>query len=189
MTPFRPPLVIAVLALAGCSTPGFTELYAPLVPGATYGYSDKPIAEQRYEVTYVAPRQTAFTFEGPSGRQVSDAELARAYDFALLRAADIALANGAAAFRVVNRLNDVDVRNYWYYRDPYWPAYPGWYGGWRGHPYYWGYPWYGPYDDRYAVLATRVVLTVDLITVPAPDAFDARRIQSELRSRYAEPPT
>jgi hypothetical protein len=43
------------------------------------------------------------------------------------------------------------------------------------------------HDDRYAVLSTRVALTVELLPEPRPDAFDARRVQSELRARYAPP--
>jgi len=187
ITPLRAIAVLALLGLAGCSTPGLPELYVPLVPGASHGYADKPIGERRFEVSYVAPPQTAFTFDGPSGRQASDAELARAYDLAMLHAADLTIANGFSAFRVVNRANDVDVRNYRTYRDPYWAGYPGWYTGWRRHPYYWGYPWYGWYDDRYAVLSTRVALTVELLPEAEPDALDARQVQSELRARYAPP--
>ena len=182
-----PHLVVAVALLtAGCATERtLQQLYVPLGTGAGFGYSEQPVAGQRYVVTYDAPIRTAFTFNGAEGRREADAELARAYDLALMRAADIALANGAPAFRVSNRTNDVDVRNHPTYRGPFW--YSGWrrpwgypYGGW---PYYYGaYP-----DDSYATLTARVTLTVDLLPALEPGAFDAARTQAEIRNRYTAP--
>jgi hypothetical protein len=130
----------------------------------------------------VAPLQTAFSFAGPGGRQETDAEVARAFDLALLRAADVAAANAAPAFRVVDRVNDVNVRDYPTYRDPFW--YPGWrrpyypYGGWP----------YGPfYDESYASLAVRVTLTVELLSAVESGAYDVQNVQATIRGRYAMP--
>jgi len=142
------------------------------------------VGERRFQVSYVAPLQTGFSF----AQQETDARMARAFDLALLRSAEVAAANGAAAFRVIDRLNDVNQRSYPTYRDPFW--YPGW--GWR-RPYYpYASPYggfYGPlYDDSYATLAVRVTLTVDLLSAMESGAYDAQNVQATIRGRYTPPP-
>ena len=177
-------VVILALLTVGCATErSLQQLYVPLGTGSGFGYTEQPVGERRYKATYDAPIHTAFTFNGPEGRRDADAELARAYDLALLRAAEIALANGAPAFRVVDRTNDVDVRNHpAYFGGPWWPY--GWHRAWA-YPY--GGP-YGPYrDDNYASLSARVTLTVELLPALEPGAFDAARTQVEIRNRYSVP--
>ena len=169
------------LLAAGCAERGIEQLYVPLGTGAGYGYTDQPAGDRRFVVTYDAPVRTAFTFSGSEGKRAADTELARAFDLALLRAADVALTNGAPAFRVAERVNDIYVRNYPSYRDPFW--YPGW-----RRPYYpYGWP-YGPfYDDSYVAMNIRVTLTVELAFEVESGAYDARNVQATIRARYAVP--
>jgi hypothetical protein len=175
-------ILILALAAASCAERSLQQLYVPLGAGARFGYTDQPIGERRFQVTYDAPIETAFTYAGPDGRRAVDAQLARTYDLALLRAAELALANGAPAFQIANRTNDVDVRNYPSYRGPFWRPY------W-GRP--WGYPYGGPYwpyeDDSYETLSSRVTLIVDLLPALEPGAYDARSTLATIRGRYARP--
>jgi hypothetical protein len=172
---------LALLA-AGCAERGIEQLYVPLGTGAGYGYTDHPAGDRRFVVTYDAPVRTAFSFNGVEGKRETDAQVARAFDLALLHAADIAIANGAPAFRVSNRENDVNVRSYPSYRDPFW------YPGWRhpGYPYAWSY---GPfYDEGYAALSARVTLTIELENDVGEGSYDARNVQATIRARYTVPP-
>lgn len=179
----RPLAVCLVLLATGCAEPGIKELYVPLGTGAGYGYTDHPAGDRRFVVTYDAPVRSGFSLNGIEGKRESDTEVARAFDLALLHAADIALANGALAFRVSNRENDVNMRNYPSYRDPFW--YPGWYR--PGYPHAW--PYYGPfYDEGYAALKVRVTLTIELESVVGEGSYDARNVQATIRARYAAPP-
>jgi hypothetical protein len=175
-------LVFASLAAACAPQRSLEDLYVPLGVGAGYGYTEEPVGERRFKIAYDTPVSTAFTYAGPAGKREANSELARAFDLALLRAAEIALANGAPAFRVADRLNDVDVRNYVAWRDPFY--YPHWRRPW------WGYPSpYHAYAEDYATLDARVTLTVDLLPTLESGAYDALRTQSEIRARYARPPT
>jgi hypothetical protein len=177
-------LALALL-VAGCvQQRGFQQLYVPLGTGVGHGYTDRPTAERRFVVTYDAPIQTAFSVGGGEVRRAADGELARAYDLALLRSAEIALANGATAFRVIERTNDVDVRNHPVYRGPYWRPY--WTRAW-GYPYGpLGWP-YGPYDDGYATLSARVTLDIELLQTVEQGAYDAQNVLATIRARYATP--
>jgi hypothetical protein len=187
MRPLRTILAFAlVLLVAGCAQRGFQQLYVPLGTGSGFGYTDQPAGDRRFIVTYDAPIHTAFTFSGSAGRRTADGEIARAYDFALLRAAEIALANGARGFHVVDRTNDVDVRNHTAYRDPFWRPY------WRrpfGYPYGpFGWPHaYGFYDDSYATLSARVTLNIELTASVDQGTFDAQSVLATIRARYATP--
>ena len=175
--------LLLALALAACASPRtLQDLYVPLGPNS-FGYAEQPAGDRRFQVSYVAPLETGFSFSGPSGQQEVDAHVARAFDLALLRAADVAAASGAPAFRVVDRLNDVNVRNYPSYRDPFW------YPGWRRPYYYYPYGWpYGPfYDESYATLAVRATLTIELLQAVEPGAYDVRNVQATIRGRYAVP--
>jgi hypothetical protein len=176
-------VLLLALAVAACATPRtLQDLYVPLGPNS-FGYAEQPAGDRRFQISYVAPLQTGFSYAGPSGRQEADADVARAFDLALLRTADVAAANGATAFRVVDRVNDVNVRSYPSYRDPFW--YPGWRRPFYPYPYAWPY---GPfYDESYATLAVRVTLTVELLPVVEAGAYDVQNVQATIRGRYAMP--
>lgn len=79
--------ITAVLALSACATP---TVYAPATDAARVGFSDYRIEAGRYRVT----------FTGGGG-----APIAQVADFALLRAAELALRDGYDWFRVVDRVD------------------------------------------------------------------------------------
>jgi len=79
--------IAAVLALTGCATP---TVYGPAAGPARVGFSDYRIEAGRYRVT----------FTGGGG-----APIAQVADFALLRAAELALRDGYDWFRVVDRVD------------------------------------------------------------------------------------
>ena len=181
-------VVAIALVVAGCAAErGFQQLYVPLGAGSGFGYTEQPAGERRFVVTYDAPIHTAFSFDGSEGRRAADGEVARAYDFALLRAAEIALAQGMPAFRVVDRTNDVDVRNRPSYRGPFWNPYWARPYGYPYGPFAWPYA-YGPYyDEGYARLSARVTLNVELLPTVEQGAFDAQNMLATIRARYATP--
>ncbi len=85
-------LALALTALAACAT---TPTYTPAAQPGGVGYSETQIENNRYFVTYRAP---------------SGADQTLLHDYALLRAADIALERGADWFWVDRRTFDGESR-------------------------------------------------------------------------------
>lgn len=79
-------VAVCAVALAACATAVGTA-YAP-ADGKGYGYSDTRIEADRYRIT--------FSGDGATPQDVVE-------DYALLRAADIAISNGYDWFRVISR--------------------------------------------------------------------------------------
>jgi hypothetical protein len=75
---------LCILALSACATP---TVYAPAKSATAPGYAETRIEENRFRIA----------FRGGSGEAAS-----RVKDLALLRAADLALANGFDWFQVVS---------------------------------------------------------------------------------------
>lgn len=151
---------------AACAPRSFPELYVPASAGSGYGYSEQRLDERRFAVTYSAPVQTGFTFTGEAGQAEADRQVNRAYEFALARAAELALANGYKAFKVEDRRNDAMSQNY---------------EAWEG-------PFTRPQrnyamDDAY--LVARVTLIVALAPTREPGDYDAEGTLATIRSRYA----
>ena len=116
-------LLPAVLALGACQAARPTA-YAPVTAESTYGYKDQKLDETTWRVTVAGNSRTE--------RELVENQL-------LYRAAEIALANGADGFLVLERDTEREVRYQTRY-DPYY-AYP--YGG------FWGYrPYYDPFSAR-----------------------------------------
>ncbi|MEZ5958048.1 MAG: hypothetical protein R3C27_12665 [Hyphomonadaceae bacterium] len=88
----------AVVALAACATAPAAPPYAAATSPTSAGYSETQIESNRYFVTYRAP---------------NTGEIARLEDYALLRAAELTLANGREWFWVDRRTIDQeqDARN------------------------------------------------------------------------------
>jgi hypothetical protein len=78
-------LALAAISLSACETP---TVYGPAASATGVGYSETPIEQGRWRVT----------FRGGSG-----ADAARVGDLLLLRAADLTLAHGYDWFRVTDR--------------------------------------------------------------------------------------
>jgi len=105
-------LTLLALALAGCTEPSRAPLYSPLSPGAYFGYSEQPINPNTMRVSYIAPPVRV-----NAGSDIGAARGERmnlAYDIAVWRAAELALAAGYPAFSIADLQNDATVNNYTY---------------------------------------------------------------------------
>lgn len=95
----------AALLLAGCQFEAGAPLLSPAKAGQDYGYSDKPLGDHRYAVTYQGPRRIAAA--GPEADRSTAAALQQASDLAIWRAALLAKSAGYEGFRVTNRQAEV----------------------------------------------------------------------------------
>lgn len=163
------------LALAACATPAPPRpAMQPLSVAGNFGYSERNTDADTIEVTY---RGAAVQISSRAPRSDSRviAEKEKVHDLALLRAARIAQARGFPALRIVGEKasSDIDVQSYPRCRvAPFWGA-PGFWG--HGYPYGYGYRhgygWsddYICYETRWAKVRATAVLTVDLVSSPAP---------------------
>ena len=173
-------LPLAALLLAACAgTP--RPLYTPFGEVGGYGYTEQQLSETRLRVRYEAPLDTAYDAGRIERERQSNARVTLAYDMALLRAAELALARGFPAFAVTERQNDVAVeveRDYPFYRDPF--LFPGPYGR-RGYPFYYP-PAFG--FDRQTTYGAGVTLLVELRRTAGPDVLDARATVGRVRAKY-----
>jgi hypothetical protein len=180
--------VVLLGALASACTQSRRPPVAAMVPQSTngvFGYSDKMVAPDLYEVTYVSPRLRAT--QDPDDAHGLAGEKQRVYDLALWRAAQLAQEKKFPAFQVQQESRDVDVT---VRRDAVYPAYPppllfgcGWhcngpFGYW---PYYYDYP---TYRTR---AAGRVIvnLTVKMLAQATPDSLDTAATIERLRKAYS----
>jgi len=179
MKSLRVPLLVFPL-LAGCAPVPVYPLYTSVQVAGSFGYAEQRIADARYTVTYTAPVQRTYAYGGARRDQDADRRVALAYDLALWRAAELALAHGYPAFRVAERNNDiqVDVRH-----DAYYDPFPDFGHHHRYGHFPRGYPSYYP---SYAYLAAGVTLAVEFRRAGAGDTFDARATRERLRAHYAQ---
>ncbi len=175
-------LVLAgALAVAGCAPEARYPLYSPLELAESFGYSEQQLSETGYRVSYSAPIRRTYAYRGEKRQQQAEERLALAYDLALWRAAELALANGYPAFEVSDRDNSVqvDIRNEYYHH------YPFFHHGLHHHPGFFPHHFYG-YYDRYAELAARVSIAVGFRDAPAAESFDAQATLKRLRAKYPD---
>ena len=180
-------VVLATLtsACAGSRKPPVAAM-VPQSANGVFGYSDRMLGPDLYEVTYVSPQlratQDADTAHGLAG------EKQRVYDLALWRAAQLAQEKKYPAFQVQHESRDVDVT---VRHDPVYPAYPPplFFGGCR-----WDCDWpfgFWPYDYGYPTYRTRaagriiVNLTVKLLAKATADSLDTAATIERLRKAYA----
>ena len=169
-------------ALAGCDIAPAPPLLSPLQAGGDYGYSDVALGDNRYQVSYLGPSQR--TLRAPDARQQTAAgERTQAFDFALWHAAQIALAQGFAGFRVSNVRTNVDslVDDSYdpFYGPDYSPFHHPW--GWRPVGPYWG-PYGGPSPYLYA--QTEIVMDVALLQSLDPGDYGAQDTIDQLNRTY-----
>ena len=183
-------LAIAGVVMSATLTAGCAESRKPpvaaMVPQSTngvFGYSDKMVAPDLYEVAYVSPplraTQAADDAHGLAG------EKQRVYDLALWRAAQLAQEQKFPAFQVQHESRDVDVT---VRHDPvYYPPPPIFFGPCRwdcGWPYgYWPYPYDYGYRTRAAGRIT-VTLTVKMLGKATADSLDTAATIERLRKAY-----
>ncbi len=176
--------LLAVAMVAGCAAGAPYPLYSPQEIAGSYGFGEQRLNRDHYKVTYLAPARTIYSYDDHGRKQAVASRLALAYDMALWRAAELALANGYPALAVSHRDNDVrvDVR-YDYDDDPYghFPYYHR-----RFHHHHFGYlsrRRHG-YHDRYADLTARVSIAVAFRKAPDGDGMDAKAVLERLRAKY-----
>jgi hypothetical protein len=186
------PLTAAAIGLAlvtGACAPS-RPLYQPSQGTATYGYTDVKLGPTRFTVNYKAPDALTYSFTKARREEDARARLDIAYDMALWRASDLALANGYPAFTVVGRSNDANVELF--FGDP--TDLPGQQcldpcltracncvSATRP---------YGDLNDTYGRITAQVTITVELGSSPGPGLLDAAQTIATLRVRYpdAAPP-
>lgn len=186
--------VLTGLALAGCAASEPRPALMAQSETGSYGYAETRLAEGRYEIVYESPSMSVSLDDSQREARL-EAERRRAYDFALWHAAEMAQAQGFAAFTVEQDRRDahVSVRT-----DRYNRLWPGFYGPLYGRPY----PLWGLYDDdccwpsayryqRWASARITVDLTVRFFEQQPADAdgevLDAADTLTRLRARYGTP--
>ena len=186
-------LTIAGFVVLGALTAACAEQRKPVVAAmvpqssnGVFGYTDKMVAPDLYQVTYVSPRLRA-TQDTDEAHGLAG-EKQRVYDFALWRAAQLAQEKGFPAFAVQHESRDVDVtvrRDPVYYPPPLFFGPCRWGGcGWPG---YW--PYY-PYDYGYRTSAAgriTVNLTVKMLAEATPESLDTDATIERLSKAYATP--
>jgi hypothetical protein len=171
----------AALALTACAGPA-PPLMSPLQVARNYGYSEVPIGDGRYRVSYLAPYYR--TLRSPRSEDAaSNAARTQALDFALWRAAQIATAQGYSGFSASNVRTDVKTVA----DDSYDPIYGPWYGpGFGPGPNWWGPSWASPYwgPSPYVFERVEATVEVELKRDPGPGDYDARDVVAQLRQHY-----
>src|SRR5690606_23146247 len=95
----RPLIVGLTLLLGACQSAPAPPLMSPIEATRSYGYAERQLAPDRWEVTYVGPIRNTSRFPGP--READEAAArAQVFDLMLWRAAQIAQHEGYHGFRV-----------------------------------------------------------------------------------------
>jgi hypothetical protein len=132
---------VLLISLAACTTPVPKPAMVALgTGGGDFGYTSKDLGPDRIEVTYRGDQVTV-SVSNPREDSRTKAELEKAHDLALWRAAQIAQERGKAGLKIdtENRDSDVEVQRRSYYRpspfyDPFWDPYDDPF--WPRHGYY-----------------------------------------------------
>jgi hypothetical protein len=186
-------LTVAAVVALGVLTAGCADKRRPAVAAmvpqsanGVFGYSDKTLAPDLYEITYVSPRLRAAS--DPEAEHGLAGEKQRVYDLALWRAAQIAAEKKFPAFRVQQESRDVDVT---VRRDPVYPYPQPFLWGWGRRcwdcdwPFgYW--PYYG-YPTYRTSAAGRVVvnLTVQMLAQATADSLDTAATVERLSKAHS----
>jgi hypothetical protein len=132
---------VLLISLAACAAPAPKPAMVALgTGGGDFGYSSKDLGPDRLEVTYRGDQVTV-SVSNPRDDSRTKAELDKAHDLALWRAAQIAQERGKAGLKIdnENRDSDVEIQRRSYYRpspfyDPFWDPYEDPF--WPRHGYY-----------------------------------------------------
>ena len=180
-------LLLGGLGLAACATKPTYPLYSPAQATGSFGYYEESLGDHRWRIGYRAPIARAYSLSRTERRREADRLVSLAYDLALMRAAELTLAQGEQYFSVSDRENDVEtnVEDQYAY-DPFFAPWP-----YYGYRYYYSpyVPFGSPvYRDRYTEVAVEVSFVVDLRPAPGRESFDAREALEWLRAKYPQPP-
>ena len=172
---FKLAAIALLLLVTGCASGPRHPLYSPLAVAGTFGYSDQRLSDNSYRTTFIAPRRTVFSpYASPEPGRTALLNLAN--DMALMRAADLTVANGQQTFRVTQRDNDADVdrerRN-----------------GWCDDPFMYRRPYYYPPmqrcgPDGYTFFNARSTITFQFGHKPGEDHFVAQDVLAQLAVTY-----
>ncbi|TXH34767.1 MAG: hypothetical protein E6Q98_17950 [Rhodospirillaceae bacterium] len=147
-----------VLLIAGCASAPPKPAMAPLGANGPFGYSERPIVENRTTVTYTGPYRYVSS-NNPRDDSRLQGELDKTYDFALWRAAQIGQEQGYAAFKVEQEQRDSDIQvtnRPVYYPAPIYAYRPyGYHGFYR--PYYGPWGFYGYHGTSKSAQARAVI--------------------------------
>jgi hypothetical protein len=192
-------LAAAIGALTGCATRTPRTAMSAATPASGFGYSDTKLAADRYELRYATP-PLDLPADAEARTRAVEKEKQRAYDLAVWRAAQMALAGGFTYLSIGPAHRDADLR----VKELYTPTAPGVFGPggmiypqWIYNPMvaYYGAPGIGPYwayEDPFAdqpkvVASGRITarLEVTFSRTASPDALDAAATARRLAAEYA----
>jgi hypothetical protein len=168
------------LLLAACTTAPPLPLLSPLDQAKRYGYTERELAPDRLEVSYVGPRHRVPFAASPLPEPVVQPVRAEALDLALWHAAEFALARGVKGVRVIERQSFVDTRPE-LLPDVGWSPWPTW-----RYPtgFMYGPPGYAGVPDLY--IQARATVTVQLVPEPQGDDLDAAATITRLRAAHPD---
>lgn len=177
------------LALAACGPAVRLPLYSAYESTGSFGYSERQLAERRFLVSYDAPIVATYAYPDGQRRQEVEQEVARAYDLALWRAAELALAADYPALTVEERDRDVRIEVfggpyaspfYGYFYSPFPFAHHGRPHGLMSPAFQHGF--YEPYAE----LIVTVTITVEFSDSVGSGALDAGATLDRLRAQYPD---
>lgn len=169
---------IVALTLAACS---FTQpaLYEPLGALGNYGYAERQTGDNAFQIVYRAPVFSTFSYGTATRQRLANQRTALAYNMALLRASDLALAHGMPAFREIHRSNDVHVDVHDDPFDDYW---------FNRRCFDWRFCAPPPYvsRDRRTLIRVAVTLDVQLEQSLQAGAYDARAMRNQILAAHPD---
>jgi hypothetical protein len=188
---FRPlgPAVVLSVLVAGCAgtPPPAKPLMSPISEARTFGYSERTLAPDQMEVTYLAPARDVSLDRKARAADIANARTL-AEDLALWRAAQVALARKARSFRVLNRRSDANlelrerVGGY-----DYAPFYFRHYYRGRSLGYFEPYP-LDPFFriERAARVQVKATVTIELFKRKRRSTIDPRETADRLSRKYPD---
>lgn len=167
------PALCAVLLVAACAPRPAPSLFVPRSTIESHGFTEERLSATRYVVSYSGPEVTTTnTIESLVAAAESHAR-DTAYDLALWRAADLALAKGYKAFALLAAASDVKQVIVGHdYRQNGNPVYDNVQGEALGY-------------QTAIYFRPEAAITVELLSAPSKGAYDARRLAAEIHNKYA----
>ena len=170
---------VLLISLGACATAPPKPAMVPLGSSGDFGYSSHDVGPDRVDVTYRGDAVTV-SVSNPRDDSRTQAELVKAHDLALWRAAQIANERGRAGLKIENesRDSDIEVQHRSYYRpspfydpfldpydDPFWP---------RRHGIYRGPLFYDEWPYEYQQVRTATARAEITLTVTLYQSFDPK---------------